>query len=313
MNKKAMEAGQLVIIIVVIVSFMLIATVVTRWLASAEDKEAEVLCHDSVALRASTALRINPQEKSDDEYFQLVKAQIKAVPVLCKTIDKKVKGNKEEVMRTIADKMARCWWMFGQGRYEDILSGSKIQVLPALFDFDDYTNKCFNCYTILTEEIKDAEVIAPQEFMAFLSTKKYSKSKTTYLDYIQTSGGPGRVVYLVTKEQTQNAEGILPHQAYSISMVPKLPPNDKNKAWFGGVKIVGALGGAVVLGAVVSGPVGWGVLAIGTVLSGIGTSGINDIWSVFYGLNGERDVSSIYFNTLEVGQQQCGSGDLAGE
>ncbi len=312
MSRKGMEAGQLVIIIVVIVSFMLIAGVVTRWLSRADDTEAERLCHDSVALRVSTALRINPQGKSDDEYFQAIKAQL-TTPLLCKTIDTKARGTKNDVMKTIADKMAQCWWLFGQGKYEDLLSGSKIQVLPSLFGFDDYTNKCFNCYTILTEEINDAPEITPQEFMTFLLTEKYSKSKTTYLDYIQKSGGPGRVGYLVVNEESKEAEGILPHQAYSISMMPKLPKTDKSM-FRGGTKIVGSLagaGGAFVLGAAVSGPVGWGIIAIGAIAAQlVGTSGINDIKNALYG---ERDVSSIYFNTLKEAQQQCGSGDLAGE
>ncbi len=307
MNKKAMEAaGQLIVTILVIVSFMLIAGTVTQLLAKSEDKEAEVLCHDSVALRASTALRINPKSDGD---FKLVEAQIKAVPALCKTIDKKVKGNKEEVMKTIADKMARCWWMFGEGRYEEILHDSDVRLLPAIFNTDKSENKCFVCYTQLIEE-EDFEPITAGELVKYLVDTPYPKVKgRTYLEYFQSSGGPGAVQVL---------EDIKPRQAYGISFLAKNAPQEGTALGGVGKLVAGAtpvpiaaaaLGFTACAASVVCLlAAGAGVAVGGTIMY----SGTGDVINSLYD-PAQREVSMITFDDLTTAQQKCFEGDLGGE
>ncbi len=135
MNKKAMTSGFLVAIIITLVAFVLIAGTVSRFMSKADDKAAEQLCHDSLALRVRSAVNIAGQE-------------IKYSPMFCKTIDKKITGTKEEVMKQIADKSARAWWMFGEGRYEEILKGGMKSVLP---EFSS-SNDCFLAYNIMIDE-----------------------------------------------------------------------------------------------------------------------------------------------------------------
>ncbi len=336
-NKKGMEAGFLIAIIIVIASFVLIAGVLTKWLSSADEKEAERLCHDSIALRAATTINVNPEKKLTD----VISGELTLAPQLCKTIDKKVNGDREEVKKQIAEKIARCWWMFGEGRYEEILKDKNVDLtlLPGLFEFQDYKNNCFNCYTILIDqdEIKGGP-ISGEELTRYLSTTPYRKVKdTSYLNYVQSSGGPGRVVITAPP-------GILPRQAYSLSYMPKNKATDEGTFWKGAAQIgVGALaltalgaGAACIFFTVglctaVVGPlapvataataIGLQVIAAPVTATAVGAlvasgaaystySGYMNIMSAVYG---ERDVSSIYFGFLEVGEEMCGSKDIAGE
>ena len=315
-KKQGIAASQLVVVILTVAAFMLVAGEITRAYAQAEDKDAEILCHDSVAIRAATAFQINPNTGDDDSYLKLVEGTIKAAPALCKTIDKKVEGDKQKVMALVADKMAACWQMFGEGKYEQVLSGSKIKVLPTIFNLGESPNKCFNCYTIIVGDIEDGE-ISPQEMMNFLSTETHKKSGKTYTDYIQSVGGPGRVVYYVVSDSF-SVEGIKPNHAYSISYLPKLPAVPEGRALEGAAKLgIAASGigiGTVVMGVVtLTTPVGWALgIAAAAGLALTATSGINDIVQATYADSEFRQVSSIYLSTLKQGQQWCGSGDIAG-
>ncbi len=216
-------------------------------------------------------------------------------------------------MRQIADSMAKCWWMFGEGRYEEILSGGKLSLLWDLYSFNNLENKCFMCSTILIEE-KDIEggSITPQEMNEFLLTKKYGKADKTYMDYFQQGGGPGSVVFLVSgegtlRESTAWDPNLYPQNAYAISFMAK--NKESQSGWRGALKIVGAVGGAVVIG-IATGGTGWIAIGGAAALSALGVSGINDVKTNLYG---ERDVSSIYIDDLHSTQNRCGSGDLAGE
>ena len=205
MNNKAMTAGFLVAMIITLVSFVLIAGTVSRVLGSGSDKAAEELCHDSIALRAKTMINIEGK---------VLEGTIKPVPVLCKTIDKKIiSKDREQVKEEIAQKMTRCWWMFGEGRIEDLLRGSNINSVLKVLSFENSQNQCFNCYTLTVGHFDDEkdEGISSQEMVSYLTT--HPTSGATYLDYIQSSGGPGRVMI--------TTPNILPDSQYSISMMPR--------------------------------------------------------------------------------------------
>lgn len=198
--KKAMSVSFLVSMIIVIVAFMFIAGTIFRFLSKAEGAQAEVLCRDTVALKAATTINIGSV------------AEAKIAPVLCKTLDKKISGNREEVKKEIADKMARCWWMFNEGRY-------KTDVFDNLNIFGGGSN-CFTCYTILVEEgnqfSQDHAGIAPGEFGNFISETRYKGYNGTYLDYFQFAGGPGAVRGILEENI-----GIKPGRAYAIAYKAK--------------------------------------------------------------------------------------------
>ncbi len=336
LSKKGMTANFLVSIIITLVAFLLLSATIVKFMSGQDEKGKENACHTSIALRAQTVFNLNPEKNNDK--FDLIKAKIKVIPPVCETIDKEVKGKREKVKQVVADKIARCWWMFGEGRYEETLHGSSIQLLPDIFGFEELENKCFNCYTILVdkEAMKNEPPISGEEMIDYLNTKKHPQVKDkTYLEYIQSYGGPGRVVF--------SAPYIIPGEAYSISMMPKLKDIDEESAFWEGVGKI-AIGTTVVLGVAlgtvcivstaglctaVVGPLaavattgtlaGLGIIAIGakaTVLIAGGAaymaySGYMDVMSSLY--KEERYISSVYFGFLEVGQQMCGSGDIRGQ
>lgn len=338
----------LVGLILVLVAFMIIGGSLMRFMAKAEPKEAEILCHDSILLRARTQTNIDAT---------LVGAKIKPVPVMCKTIDLKISGTREELLSKVAYAMARCWWMFGEGRHEEILHGSDIKFLPAVFGMEETKNQCFNCYTLMIDQDEiDGGPIGGAEILDYLYKEKHPKFKNaTYLDYIQSYGGPGRVVF--------TAPAIFPREAYSISMMPK----NKEDSWWeglgeyikGGLSILVDVVEGVVSVIAIAATVGTatplviakagaktaikaaikaaaksavkvaaktvkttGKIALKTtkfavkhpILSGATAYTAYKAYNkAMESLYAERDVSSIYFGFLEVGQKHCGSGDLAGE
>ncbi len=325
-SRKGMEAGFLVALIITIASFMLIAGVVMRFMSSAEDKEAEILCHDSILLRAQSAVNIGGP---------LVDAEIKVIPSLCKTIDKKIKGDREEIMEQMAQKIARCWWMFGEGRFEEILHGQTINVLPSLLGVDNQPNKCFNCYNIMVDqdEIKEGPILYSEfiDYMWTHSPPNVNKS-VNYLQYIQSYGGPGMFVNIV--------EGsIKPGHAYTVSILPKTK-DDEQINW---MKWVGfaAVGGTVVVG-IACGYFSGGLCIpaaltaaakVGGAFAATGLGyelvqgkyrpspdidapgGVQDYGSgvSVKDMFKERQYTSIYISDAQYGQEFCGSGDIAGE
>ncbi len=178
------EAGTLVAIIISLVSFFIVAAVMANFLAGADDTTAENLCHGSISARAATALRLGSVESCFSNF------QKKVMPALCKKIYKKKKSDSEEIKKQLADKVARCWWQFGEGRYEEILKNSDVSVMPALFGAGSLKNQCFVCYTMIvdqntieaedTADCKQFGENCPISFSEFVSYMHNTAYKTKY-------------------------------------------------------------------------------------------------------------------------------------
>ena len=183
------------------------------------------------------------------------------------------------------------------------------------------TNSRFNCYTILIDEDAiDGGPIQADEINDFLLKEKYYKVNTSYLNYIEGYGGPGRIVF--------TAPVIFPNQAYMISMMPK---NEEKSSFWAGIQLATttlspvAVPQIIVLG-IIEG-VKWGMEedlppsqaglpVTGKAIPIIGIVQFSRSAGIFQqpGLHESHDgsiqrgdVSSIYFGFLEVGQEQCGS------
>ncbi|MFC1686850.1 hypothetical protein ACFL0E_00650 [Nanoarchaeota archaeon] len=194
-GKKGIGMDFIVGVIIVLISFAVIAPIASKYVGEDEGK-AESLCKSSVALRASTTLNVKGV------------TEVRSAPVLCKTIDKRIKGDKKEIMKQIADKMVKCWEMFGMGLYTENI-------------FDDVTlpwgeKRCFMCYTMTVDEIKNNEKISAKEFGDFLKNEYHPKIKgQKYLEYIQNYGGGGQILNLLSEE------GITQDHTYAIGYKAK--------------------------------------------------------------------------------------------
>lgn len=302
-DKKALEAVSVIIFIVIaIFSLAVLGLVGQKIMNKVDDNKAETVCAESVNLRSQYAI----QYKGD-----VLDAKIQAVPLVCKTIPtytKKQKADdKEKIKQLFADKVARCWEIFGEGKQQGVLSESQASVV---WEFKETKNQCFTCYDILVDQdAMDGGEITAEEITKYLENQPYKKVKDmTYLQFVQYAGGTGtgRIMYLATDENG-NSLPIKPGYSYGISFAPKL---DKGgKLWEGvGLTAAGLGGGAFFIVCTVAtggvcGLVGIGVGVAGAVAGGYTTAaGINRIMSALYG---ERDVSSIYIDTTKRAQEKC--------
>lgn len=155
-RKGAVSITLLISTIVLIISFLIILAVINQGTSQIKGKGAENVCRSSVAARAASVMGLGPEE---------VKVKIKTVPLFCKNTDVDVSGTKEEVMKEVADLMARCWWMFHEGRYADTID-------PFIVG-----HNCFPCYTVTIDKIEDADKIEWEEFNDWLLSHNTSTTK----------------------------------------------------------------------------------------------------------------------------------------
>ena len=217
MNKKALSST-LVAIIIAIISGLVIMGIVLPAMNQAREGQAESLCKTSVVIRAATALKPGGNVEAHTS------------PILCKTLTPEIKEDREHISRAVADKMAKCWEMFGAGTYPDSVFNT--------FNIFGGGKGCFTCYVLAVEETRGfkerRDNIPGAEFIDFLRTANYSvDSNRTYLNYFQTAGGPGNVLNLLTEK------GIEPNHAYAISY----KVSKGTCPWCGA-----ALGGAITAG-----------------------------------------------------------------
>ncbi len=193
-----MAIDMIVKMIIVIVAFMLIAMTVKRCYSGADEKEAGQLCYNSIGLRAAASTS---------------GGSVQLVPVLCKTIDHDVEGDREEIKQQLANDMARCWWMFHEGRYEGIINDEHFD-FSNMLGFERNSNGCFICYSniIQEEEIPDSNHISKREMERYLIENEYQLKGVKYIDYFQTYGGPGAVSIHTDIE---------PRSAYAIVFLAK--------------------------------------------------------------------------------------------
>jgi hypothetical protein len=84
---------------------------------------------------------------------------------------------KEEVYDTLAEKMADCWWMFGEGKIDYVGK-----------DFFTKDNYCSICYQIgFDESLKEikgiGEEISKDDLFEYLSKKQMPDKEITYTEY----------------------------------------------------------------------------------------------------------------------------------
>lgn len=167
-NKKGeLTTKQLVVIIILIVSFIIVLFLLFRLnLGETSSKE---ICHNSVLLKKKSGILAGPLDCRTN-YLCISKGG--ACDEISATSTVKV-TTKNETMKAIADEMAACWWMFGEGKINYVgeeLSGKVACALCSVIDFD--------------EESEGS--ISYLEFFNYLKTTSKSSSQT-YLQYLYST------------------------------------------------------------------------------------------------------------------------------
>ena len=182
-NKKGeLTTKKLVTIIVLITSFVIILFLLFRLdLGAMTDKE---ICHNSVVLKSKAKGFVGELDCKTN--YVCISGGGKCEDINpTETIKISLKGEdeiiKQEIMKVIADEMADCWWMFGEGElnYQGLWK-SATEFLP----WSKY--HCAVCSTVkFDEKIINSEIseITYGEFYDFLEDAKKSNTKT-YLKYL---------------------------------------------------------------------------------------------------------------------------------
>ena len=166
-KRGELTTQQIVGLIILITSFAVILFFFFRLnLGETTNKE---ICHNSVIMKGKSIASKFTSGPLDCKTSYLCITGGGECEGINPTVTKKVKpDNKNEIMKVIADEMADCWRMFGEG---------KISYL----DWKDFTGAhCAICSIIKFD--KNIKEIKYEEFYDYLSNNKKDNSQT-YLNY----------------------------------------------------------------------------------------------------------------------------------
>ncbi|MFC1728423.1 hypothetical protein ACFLZ7_03095 [Nanoarchaeota archaeon] len=173
MNKKAVEMGFVIKLIIAIIGFLSVTAVLYGAIQKAEQSADPAVCRNSVFLRESYKIQFPGKTIS--------------TPLLCPTGEKELQGREQDIKKQLAEAVAGCWYKFGSGVVKDVFKDGN-------YGGDQ---ECMICDTIA---IKDKEYkLESQELLKYLSDTTYfidknTKEPITYLDYVQSYGeGTGNV------------------------------------------------------------------------------------------------------------------------
>jgi hypothetical protein len=173
MKKKAeITTQQIVLLIILIVSFAVILFFLLRLnLGKASDEE---VCHNSVVTRGSGVI---PKESvplnCKTSYICITKdgsCEKMTSPEIMKV------GTKDEVYKVLADKMADCWWMFGEGKLNYVGNTFLSQLYCSICSQVAFDNSLDGIFTNGEIDKKD--------FYNYLSVTSISNKDISYLDYL---------------------------------------------------------------------------------------------------------------------------------
>ncbi len=183
MKRGELATQQIVILIVLIVSFVIILFFLVRLnLGQTTEKE---ICHNSVVTRGSSVL---PEEsvplKCQRSYICITEDG--SCEEMTKPRKEKVKTD-DDVYAVLAEELADCWWMFGEGKvnyvgkdwFENLYCSICAQIA-----FDDSVGDI--------PEFSRGE-IDKSDFYRYLSEKNVSNRKQTYLEYLQGIEGASEI------------------------------------------------------------------------------------------------------------------------
>ncbi len=174
-NKKGeLTTQQIILLIILIASFIVILFLLFR-LNLGKETDSE-LCHNSVVLRGSSVVPADATPlKCSRAYVCLSEDgncdNLKNMDVI------KVK-TKEEVYQNLAEQMANCWWMFGEG---------KVNYVGTDFKSNLYCSICSQVY--LDSSLNNINgidnKIDQKDFFTYLQDTKTPNGESSYLNYLE--------------------------------------------------------------------------------------------------------------------------------
>ena len=199
-HKGELTTQQIVGLVILITSFAVILFFLLRLnLGETTDKE---ICHNSVLMKSKSVLGGELDCKTN---YVCISGGGKCEginPTITKKIDLSKPNAKNETMKAIADEMADCWWMFGEGKVNYVGK-----------DIVGY--HCAICSIIkFDEEIQLGETTY-EEFYNYLAKTKKDKTQT-YLKYLYDVNSLEDVKSKLEVEEFKFEETISINEQYAV-------------------------------------------------------------------------------------------------
>ncbi|MBI2004532.1 hypothetical protein HYS72_03660 [Candidatus Pacearchaeota archaeon] len=258
-NKNGeLSTQQIVLMVILIASFIVILFFLFR--LGIGEKSEEQLCHNSVLQKASVFSEAPLQCYRD--YVCITKdgscgELIKPEKIKVKSLD--------EVYGALADEMANCWWMFGEG---------KINYAGSDLTKNNYCSICSQIYlddSLESLEGVEDKKLSKDELYDYLTKNNYSKEQTYSQYLLGTNDIQGLKTSILQNENNKDNLGTfgkieIGKQYFNVMGII----SDVGWAkWTG----VGAAAGTAIVGAawILSGPPGW--IAGAIIVAGAATAG----------------------------------------
>ena len=174
MDKRGeLSTQQMVVLIILIASFGIILFFIAR-LNLGETSEQEI-CHNSVITRGSSVLPTGSVPLNCKRSYVCL-TRDGSCESLTKPIKEKVE-TKEEVYHVLAEEMATCWWMFGEG---------KINYVGDDFFENLYCSICTQvAFDDSVQDIFTAGVVDKSEFYEYLTNNNVEGKEESYSEYLK--------------------------------------------------------------------------------------------------------------------------------
>ena len=244
LKRGEMTTQQIVLLIILIVSFAIILFFIFKLNLGGET--AQDVCHNSVVTRGTPIVPTDAFPlKCQRQYICL------STDGTCEAMTKptivKVQ-NKTQVYQALAEDLANCWWMFGEG---------KVDYSPSTLTPENYCSICSQiAFDNSVDKIFGAKSFDKKDFYAYLSTSKRSNGQT-YENYFLING--------ILSYQGDFGKVDLTKQYYSLIGITT---KKSTVGWIVGGVVLGGIIGSIPLTGGVS------AIAIGTAIGGTVLGGV---------------------------------------
>ncbi len=180
-NKRGeLSTQQIILLIILITSFVVVLFFLLRLNLGGESEKE--LCHNSVMMKASVLSSEAIPLKCGRSYVCITKdGTCEGIP------DKKIKVKSlDEIYEALANEMADCWWMFGEGKVDyigkDFFKKDNYCSICSQIYFDDSLKEIKHGKEEELEEIQKGN-ISKDELYSYLGEAEYSEGET-YAEYL---------------------------------------------------------------------------------------------------------------------------------
>jgi hypothetical protein len=175
-NKRGeMSTQQIITLIILITSFVVILFFLVR--LNLKDTTDDELCHNSVITRASGSLGKNTPLKCHREYVCI--SSTNSCDKMTSAKVEKV-SSKEDVYGILAEEMADCWWMFGEGKLDYVGKELSKQNYCSICDQISFDSSLYNDPS---KSIFPSGKLDKEELYNYLANNNVAESDKTYFEY----------------------------------------------------------------------------------------------------------------------------------